>query len=255
MWRPFPAVLVLLLAWSAGSFNAEAADGRRYWVPLDERLQYRVSWLGVHCGDMTLESARVEGSPALVRMLMTVRTTEFFDSVYRVRAEIESIYNVRRGSTRSFHEVSSEKGDSKDDLWTVDLRFAKAHRTLDGTRKSFDVPADGGHDPLAMLYRLRAMAVEPDQELSVTVITANGVVEASARVEGWERFETPAGEITALKVVQQAVGSGEFARGGGMTMWLSEDPSRTPLRIDFELPFGHLVADLLPEVSEGEGLR
>ena len=68
-------------------------------IPLDDRLVYSVSWLGVQCGEMTLESAAVEGKPALVRMLMTIRSSEFFDRIYRVRGEIESLYNVRRRST------------------------------------------------------------------------------------------------------------------------------------------------------------
>ncbi len=216
-------------------------------VPLDDRLVYDISWLGVHCGEMTLESAPVEGSPALVRMLMTVRTSEFFDGIYKVRAEIESIYNIRRGSTRTYHERSSEQGKTKDDLWRVNLRARKAYRTLNGRQQVFDLPEGGGHDPLAMLYRLRALATEPGEELTITVITTQGSVEARASVERWERFETSSGEVTALKVVQQAVGDGEFGRGGGMTMWLGSDRKRTPYRIEFDLPFGSLVAELSEE--------
>jgi hypothetical protein len=233
---------VMLALWMATGARVEAAASRS--VPLDDRLVYDISWLGVQCGEMTLESAPVDGKPALVRMLMTVRTSEIFDRVYKVRAEIESIYNIRQGSTRSYHEQSSEKDKAKDDLWQVNFHARKAHRNLNGRKQVFDLPEGGGHDPLAMLYRLRALATEPGVKLAITVITTHGSVEARALVERWERFETPSGEVTALKVVQQAVGDGEFARGSGMTMWLANDRERTPYRIEFDMPFGTLVAAL-----------
>ena len=250
---------LLALSLGVGSGDLRAAEPLRN-IPLEDRLVYNVDFLGVHCGEMTLESAPVEGSPALVRMLMTVRTSELFDRIYKVRAELESVYNIRRGSTRSYHERSSEKDKAKDDLWTVNLRSAKAYRTLNGKKQVFDLPPEGGHDPVAMFYRFRALATEPGEEIIVTVITTRGSVEAHARVEGWERFETPAGEVTALKVVQQAVGDDEFARGGGMTMWLADDSERTPYRIEFDMPFGKLVAVLASaddtgpeEVADPEG--
>ena len=236
--------LVAAAAIWAGASGVSAAEVR-HELPLDDRLVYEISWLGLRCGEMTLESAQVAGKPALVRMLMTVKTSEFFDGVYKVRAEIESVYHTRRGSTRSYHERSSEKDKPKDDLWMVNHRTAKAHRTLNGTSHVFDLPAGGGHDPLAMLYRLRALAREPGEELAVTVITTQGTVEAQALVEGWERFDTGSGEVTGLKVTQTAVDDRQFGRGGGMTMWLGADASRTPHRIEFDLPFGKLVAELV----------
>jgi hypothetical protein len=241
--------LVAAVAIWVGCAALPAAEAR-HALPLDDRLVYEISYLGVGCGEMTIESAQVEGKPSLVRMLMTVRTSEFFDSVYKVRAEIESIYHTRRGSTRSYHERSSEKDKPKDDLWMINPRTSKAHRTLNGTSHVFDLPAGGGHDPLAMLYRLRALATEPGEELSVTVITTKGSIEALALVERWERFETASGEVTGLKVTQSAVDDQQLARGGGMTMWLAADDDRTPYRIEFDMPFGKLVAELVQADEE-----
>jgi hypothetical protein len=104
-----------------------------------------------------------------------------------------------------------------------------------------------------MLYRLRALAAEPGEELAVTVITTQGSLEARAQVERWERFEAASGEVTGLKVIQSAVDDRQFGRGGGMTMWLAADAEHTPVRIEFELPFGKLVADLVEEEDEPAG--
>ena len=221
---------------------ALAAPPAESAIALEDRLTYQVSWLGIHCGEMTLESAPVEGKPALVRMMMTVRSTELFDSVYRVRAEIESIYNIRRQTTLRYHERSSEKDKNKDDLWVVALASGRARRTLNGKEQTFDLPPGGALDPLAMLYRLRSLAVRPGDEFLLTAMTTAGSLETQAVVERWERFGNGAGEVTGLKVVQEAVADEEFGRGGGVTMWLAGDTERTPHRIEFDLPFGKLVA-------------
>ena len=221
-------------------------------IPFDEPLHYRVTWLGVHCADMTLESAPVAGKPMMVEMVMTVSTTELFDGIYKVRSRIESLYNTRLLSTRRYHEQSTEKDRTKEDLWLVDARGGSARRTKNGVLEVFEIPAGGVNDPLAMLYRLRALAREAGDEASVTVMTTRGAVEATAVAERWEQFETMAGDVQALKVVQESVGDDELGRGGGLTMWLSSDERRVPYRIDFDLPFGKLVAELVPEPASGE---
>jgi len=243
-------LLVVLALGVAGPLEAGRKPAR---VPLEDRLTYRISWLGVHCGELTLESAPVEGRPGLVRILMTVRSSELFDSVYRVRAEMESLYNTFRGTTRRYHEVSTEQDKTKDDLWLVDHLNRKAKRTLNGKQEIYELP-DGGSvlDPLALVYRIRALAKRPGDLIVLTAMTTEGSLRVHGRVERWERFETPQGEVTALKVVQEAVGDSDLARGGGMTLWLANDQRRTPYRIDFDLPFGRLVARLVPEAPEGE---
>jgi hypothetical protein len=229
------AVLVNVAAPVNGAKRAE--------IPLDGRLVYSVSWLGVHCGEMTIESAAVDGKPALVRMLMTMRSSELFDRIYRVRGEIESIYNVRRQRTLRYHETSSEQDETKDDLWIVAPASGRVRRTLNGKEETFRLPAGAVHDPLSLLYRIRSLAAAPGTEFTLTAMTTEGALDVLVRVERWERFDTPAGEATALKVVQQAVGDEAFGRGGGMTLWLAADERRTPYRIEFDLPFGTLVAE------------
>ena len=191
----------------------------------------------------------------MARLVMTVSTTDLFDGIYKVRSRVESIYNLRRASTRSYHERSTERDEVKDDLWLVDPERRRARRTKNGVSESFDIPAGGVHDPLAMIYRFRALARRVGDEATVTVMTTRGALETTAVAERWEQFETAAGEIQALKVVQRPVEDPEVGRGGSLTMWLSSDAARVPQRIDFDLPFGKLVAELVesPSAPTGDG--
>lgn len=227
------------VGWATAEPRSEPAE-----IPLDDLLTYRITWFGVHCGDMTLESRPVPGKSALVEIEMRVRSTALFDSVYEVRSMVGSLYDRRLGTTRRYHERSSEKGDFKDDLWVVQPVRGRARREKNGEVEIVEVPPQGVLDPLAMLYRIRALAEAPGEELSLTVMTTKGALEAKVSNLGWEQLGSGSASVPALKVVQEAVGDEEFGRGGSMTLWLSADARRVPYRIEFDLPFGSLVATL-----------
>ena len=89
------ATASLLLTLAVGS-PAVAADP----VPLDSLLTYKISYLGVPCGELTLRSEVVDDQPSLTRIVMTVKSNETFDKIYKVRSQIESLYNTRIGSSR-----------------------------------------------------------------------------------------------------------------------------------------------------------
>ncbi len=216
-------------------------------IPLDEVLTYRVTWLGLHCGDLSLESRAEPSRPALAHLEMRIRSTPWFDAIYRVRSVVTSLYDRRRATTRRYHEISLEKDELKDDLWVVQVERERARRRKNGEVEIVEIPSSGALDPLAMLYRIRALVDAPGEEHPLTVMTSRGALEAIVVAHGWERIERSDGAVPALRVVQQAVGDEEFGRGGAMTMWLSAGDRRVPYRIEFDLPFGELVATLYDE--------
>lgn len=242
--KPFAlgaAMLLALAPVAAGDPNLPAA------IPRGELLTYRITWLGLHCGDMTLESRGVEAKPALARIEMKLRSTPWFDAVYRVRSTVTSVYDQRRGSTRRYHEISNENDKTKDDLWVVQPARGRVRRVKNGNVEILEIPTGGALDPLAMLYRIRALVEAPAEHRSLTVMTSRGALEAKIVSQGWEQLERGSEPVPALRVVQEAVGDEEFGRGGEMTLWLSAGERRVPYRMEFDLPFGELVATLYEE--------
>jgi hypothetical protein len=246
-------LLLIGVAGAAGEISADAAPPRAGGdapFPLDERLRYKVSWMGLHCGQMTLESFASPGEQdTTYHIVMTAASSSFFDGIYRVRARIESWFSGRLGSSIRYHYVSDEKKRHRDDLYEVDFEAGAVRRTKDGKQQLIPLEADRVHDPLAYLYRLRLMLDDEGDEASLTLVTSEGALETVAEVVERKRISTPFGRRDALRVVPHPRGEMLFAKKGRMAVWVGMDERRRPYRVIFDLAFGKLVAKLV-EVEE-----
>jgi hypothetical protein len=214
--------------------------------PLDERLSFKVSWMGIHCGTMTLESFAEEGdNDTTFHIVMTASSSKFFDGVHRVRSRIESWFSGNRMSSVRYHYVSHEKKKNYDDLYLLDLDKGEVKRIKNGEDKSFAMDGDHVHDPLAYLYRLRVLAEEQGDNISLALVTTKGALETNARVVERRRIKTPFGKRDALRVVPEPKDSMLFSRSGKMTVWVGADDQHLPYRVVFDLSFGKLTAKLV----------
>jgi hypothetical protein len=251
--RGASAVVVAGLVWMGTGSTAAAAPADPPF-PVNERLSYEVSWMGVYCGRMTLASfVDGEGDDATYHIVMTARTSKPFDQVYRVRSRIESEFSGRLMSTVRYHDVSREKKRVNDDLYQIDLERAEVHRTNNGKEQTFSLADGHVYDPLAYIYRLRRLVPESGTDVSLALATADGAVETVARVEERRRIRTPLGRREAMVVIPQPRDEMLFSKSGEMEIWLGTDDEGTPYRVVFDLSFGKLVAELV-EVERGPGL-
>jgi len=218
--------------------------------PLDEQLSYKVSWMGIHCGAMTLESFGEPGEDdPMYRIVMTARTSSFFDGVYRVRSRIDSWYSGSRQSTVRYQQHSEEKKRVNEHLYVVDFDAGEVLRTKNGVLTTIPFETDQLNDPLVYLYRMRELATGPGDQLSLTMMTDRGDLETIAEVVEKKKISTPFGKREALKVVPQPKDEMLFAKKGKMALWIGTDGARVLYRVEFDLAFGKLTARLV-EIKE-----
>jgi hypothetical protein len=199
--------------------------------PLGEFLTYDVRYLGVHCGTMTLTSFVDERNGARIpRIEMAARSSRFFDGVYRVRV--------------SYHQYGQEKAERKDELWQVDFAAAEVRRTRGAESKTFPLPSQGVVDPLTFLYRMRVLLKDAGEEATLAMMTSRGAVDTVAQVVEKRSVKTPFGKRDVLVVVPRPENEELFSRKGTMEIWFGADEARLPYRVQFDLPFGKLVARL-----------
>jgi hypothetical protein len=220
----------------------ESSDGPEHF---DERLHYQISWMGIHCGRMTLESYREPGDEDTFHyVVMTARSSSFFDGIYKVRGRIESTYSVTRGSSIRYHDVRQEKKKHSDDLYEIDWTDGSIKHTSGGEIERIPLDADRVLDPLAYLYRLRQVVGEPGQRIPLILVTSDGAENTVAEVVEFKSIKTPFGKRDAVRVVPTA-SSEELKKKGRLGIWIGADDRATPYRLVADLTFGKLVARLI----------
>ncbi len=114
------------------------------------------------------------------------------------------------------------------------------------TPGSESIPAPAGtRDPLAALYALRANDWRRTPEMSSPIFDGTHFYEMTARIAAArDRVTVPAGTFDASRIT-----IGVVSRDSDATMqfvlWLANNPARTPIEMDAEVPIGTVKAVLV----------
>jgi hypothetical protein len=194
-------------------------------------------------------------SPDLQRTLL-VRVIDQGDSdsneVYWYDWQKKSISLYRK---REQHDVSIPMFDEEAKLeWEKD-RFSPAPEFIDAHPaaapglgylvQSEQISGrlnENAIDPLTMLLRLRQHNYREQETLQLQIINEGELAPYQARLIGTETLQRGNCSDQTLKIeVRRGDDSGEQ---GSMTMWLSDDEQRQPLRIDVDASLGMLHIEL-----------
>ncbi len=237
-----PLMTTLVLAGAALVGPGAAADEPPPFA-VGEKLAYEVRYLGLHCGDMTLETFR--GDDGDYRIVMTARTTPFFDSIYRVRMRLESWFDPDVGSSIRYRETSFEKDEVSIKEYRLDLEQGVVRELEDGEEtERFDIHVRPVHDPLAFLFRARKLLGVDGMPVVLNLIGSGKAAPVRVEIVDRKTTSTPSGRRPADVAVPRTTDQLLFSRKGQMEMWLSVDQARVPYRIQFDLAFGSLKAKL-----------
>ena len=212
---------------------------------LDGPFAYSVEYMGVTCGHMTLES-RLEDyqGRSAYHVVMTARNSDFFNKIYRVDGRIDSWVDRETMTTIAYASDITEKGERKIRRYDVDRQ--KRVIVADKHGNVSEIPYDGGAalDPLAFVYRGRALANPGVKQFSINLLTDRGVIATDSLVGERKRFGTYDGK-RELQRVQPITSDGEmFSKKGEFIYWIDPGLTRTLYRLDFKLGFGRLLAKL-----------
>lgn len=214
-------------------------------LSIDGPYAYSVEYLGITCGQMTLESRleQRDGRPAY-HITMTARNSKFFNKIYRVDGRIESWVDLETMTTIAYESDITKKGERETRRYHVDR--AAGLVTADKHGEVTTIPYEGGPalDPLAYVYRGRQLADAEGKRFSINLLTDKGVFETESVVGERKVFSTYDGK-RELQRVQPVTADGEmFSEKGEFVYWIDPGPTRTLYRLDFKLGFGRLLAKL-----------
>ena len=94
------------------------------------------------------------------------------------------------------------------------------------------------HDPLSALYILRTLSMRPGETTTIAVVNDGALFNVKIAVAGRETVDTPLGRQPAWKLIPRVLDSRGKPAGDELTIWISDDARRLPLRIDARLDVG-----------------
>ena len=241
------AVIVSRDAVPDGEQGRVVADG----LPTDGPYRYRVEYLGVKCGELTLECRRdeYEGRPAY-HIIMTGRNSKFFNKIYRVDGRVDSWVDAETLATVAYRSDVSERGKREIISYRVDLETGQVSVDKNGKQSTVDFEGGPALDPVAFVFRSRVLGGDDGGEFPLDLMTDEGPIASLCEHGKLKHFDTYAGRRELRRVQVRAVDQEKYGRKGTFMLWIDPGPERTLFRLDFKLGFGRLLAKL---VGKAEG--
>jgi hypothetical protein len=234
----FPAFLLLGLPALAGAAPFTAfRDG--------ETFTYKVGFaIFGRAGDIVI-SAHDEKKDGVdvVRVTTDTRSHGFVRAVYAFDNKAEVLIDKASGRMLHVKESGADPKRATDTEITFDYK-ARVAQYIDRVRsdRSEVVPIPEGNpvDLISALVQTRDWNLQPGEKRDVIVQFGSDFYPLSIKAEAYEEVRTPLGTYRTLVLVprMEKDPKGLFKKGGEIKVWISQDASNLPVKMQLKLNFG-----------------
>jgi hypothetical protein len=120
------------------------------------------------------------------------------------------------------------------------------------TGVKIDIPiAPDTYDVYGSFFYVRHLPLETGKVVSVNILDGLNPHTLDIRVLRRERLRTVLGEVDTIVIRPMVKQEGVFEGKGGITIWLTDDPRRIPVRAETKVTVGSVVATLTGGVATG----
>jgi hypothetical protein len=211
-----------------------------------ERFTYKVGFaVFPHAGDITIAAKAEKSAEGHTLMRVTTVTTSrgFVRGIYEFDNTANVLIDVASGRALSIHETG-EDPKRKTDSETVFDYEKRIARHVDRSRpeRSVDIPIPDGDpiDLISALVQTRDWNLKPGEKRDVLMHFGRDLYALSIYAENYEDVRTPIGKFKTLVLVprMEKDPKGLFKRGGEIKVWIAQDGSRLPVKMQLKLKFG-----------------
>ncbi len=232
-----PAVMLLL----ACLFPAPLFAGRT-----PEKLVYNLSWLGIPVGTATQEITEEGG---IRRITSTARSNDWLSAFFPVEDVIDSTLATNGapfpGLTRHYRMQIREGSHRRDREIVFEQEKGTAHYHDRRSGERLDIPIGPiTYDIYGSFYYVRYLPLEVGRPVSVNVLDGKELRAIEVRVLRRERLKTVLGELDTIVIRPMVRSEGVFEGKGVVTIWLTDDARRIPVRAQTKVKVGSVVATL-----------
>lgn len=235
---------LVLVAAAVAATPAAQADIPVPFKP-GEALTYDVSWTTfLTAGQATLavkERRPASGGRAAYYLVAEGQPSSMLQKLYHLYYKAESMLDTRtlRPSMATVYSDENGRKRYKTSLFRGNGQVDYEIRTASTAKSSIKVETTA-QDPLGAIYVLRAIPLKPGQAPFTIPITDSGkAYRMRVSVGARESVKTGIGTLPAIKLTLAVTETnGKAAEASNLTLWLSDDARRLPLKFMAGLAVG-----------------
>jgi len=210
-----------------------------------ERLNYRVhyGWLNAAHISMTVDdtAVMVDNRPTY-HIVAYGKSHKNFDWMYTVRDRFESYVDTGGIAPLKYFKTVREDNYRDKDL----VFYDHGHGKLRGLKKNMDMPVYV-QDVVSGTYYARTIDFSKayiGQTFPLDIYLDQKIYNLKFKYLGKETIKTDVGKVRCIKLRPQLVVDRVFKDEDDMTIWVSDDANRIPVRVKTEIWVGALKVDL-----------
>ena len=239
------AVFIMFLAFTAHLSGAEENIADKG----GEKMTFQVRWAFIVAGEATLEVFPGEQLyyTRVNRYLYKAKTSEFVDMFYKVRDTIESYTDA--DLNRSMIYRKKQRGKSTRDITVI---FNWDSKTAQYTKNGSSMPpieiSPDTFDPLSVFYAFRSKLSDDNKEMKINLTDGKRHITAVARTVKKETIKVAGTKYNTILVEPRMEGVGgvfQKSKNARLSIWVTDDNRRIPVRIKSKVAVGSFVADLV----------
>ena len=217
-----------------------------------ESFTYKVGFaIFGHAGDIVISGQNdAAAGHDFIRITADTRSRGIVRGLYEFDSKAEALIDRPTGRLLSVKETGSDPKRPIDNEFLIDYEKRRATYT-DRVRASrsmeLALPEEG--DPLDLISALvqtRDWNLKPGEKRDVVVQFGRDFYPISIYAEGFEEVRTPMGKYKTLLLVPRMDKNpkGLFVRGGEVKVWIAQDGSKLPVKMQLRLRFGSATLSL-----------
>ena len=213
-----------------------------------EYLKYRIHYGFINAGiaELKVEKQVQRQNRPVYHMIGTGRTTGMAEWFFKTRDRYETFMDVDSIIPLEFIRDVNEGGFKINRHIIFDHKKDSATDLKDGS-KSFAIYPNS-QDLLSTFYYARCIDtryVKVGDEIPVNMFLDHEMYSFYFKYLGTETISSDFGKIRCKKFVPIVQEGRVFSEKEGMTLWVSDDGNRVPIRLETELAVGSIAIDLV----------
>ena len=246
-WLVFSSLFIIWISLTLTGISAEELSEKpNEYIPVGERLIYKVSWLGIPMGTGELwakEKTTLAGRE-VIHVVGTFETNKVLSKIFPVHDEAHSWIDTKTYESVQFEKKVNELVIKAHDIATFDAPKKRGYleSLKTGLKKEFNVTTPV-QDVFSVFYWARRQDLLPGKSVK-TVLTADQKDwDLEVKVHRMENVKLHGTKISTIRV-EPITRVGGVEKRGRAWFNLTNDSSRKPVRIIYKAPIGRLTGIL-----------